>query len=356
MCPRWSLDRTSPGTTDLIYRDVFPGAIPFELLSNKLQGRVVHRHKFRRLTILSKVIFLTSKGVKRRVRLLRTGPILGYHRDEIERTPTGSRASRCWPVSRPARILHSFTPYPVDKSLLAGMKELDDADFLRALLDWQLEFRPCGRVEIIDVTLMLETLVRKEGQPVFKVLAEPEGKPGLRFQLLPLNLVGRTPIVKGLPDMGELLDLLDEDGDAVTVRQRMRLKVAEAAEPPRHWTLVVVDRLQRVLYFVDSTHEQHYRGQLPTLEEPGPPPLPEVERTGLATQWGTSAGQLVVRPPDVGLHALPLNAFHAWGSHPRRGAALLAGGVPGTACPELQERAKGLGAQRGLKPLCSFLH
>ena len=72
--PRWSLDRTSPGTTDLVYRDVFPGAIPFELLSNKLQGRVVHRHKFRRLTILSKVIFLTTKGVKRRVRLLRTGP------------------------------------------------------------------------------------------------------------------------------------------------------------------------------------------------------------------------------------------------------------------------------------------
>ena len=215
-------------------------------------------------------------------------------------------------------------------------------------------FRPCGRVEIIDVTLMLETLVRKQGQPVFKVLAEPVDKPGLRFQLLPLNLVGRTPTVKGLPDMGELLDLLDEEGDAVAVRQRMRLKVAEAAEPPRHWTLVVVDRLQRVLYFVDSTSRATLPGPVPDLEEPGPPPLPEVERTGLATQWGASAGHLVVRTPHVVLHALPPDAFHVWGSHPRRGATLLAGGVPGTTGPELQELAEGLGAQGGLKPLCSL--
>ena len=255
-------ERASPGMPDIVYRDVFPGAIPFELLKCEAEGRVVTKHKGRRAHILAKGLFLPIKGGGRRpIKLLRTGPVLAFHQEEIDRTPVGERCQRCESVGPQFQLLHSFDPCPHAKSLPAGERELDDGEISRVLLAWIGYFRPCHRARIIDVVVVNATLCEPNRHTHFAGLGTPKDWPeGLRFQLMPLNLIGRKPPVRGMPDVAALLDILHTDGlSAEQAVARGRLMAAEAAKPPRHWALAIADHLQQVVYLVDSTHEEHYR-------------------------------------------------------------------------------------------------
>ena len=255
------------GEEPYILRDVFPGALSLHLVPCVWgKARELEHHRRREERLAAPMRTFPVKGETRPFIPTNNGPVLVLRRQALATVAEGERFRRARPataLSELQQMLRSFCPCPVDRSLPQDRWLLDDQEIRRVLLEWEQEFALLTRVQLVDPAALAASYVLPGGTPDFAALTPPPAQTRIRYQLIPFYQEARTNDQTG---QAQILYCAWEElqGDVVITpaarnaeKERIRLRLAYEAQG--HWTLLVVDRLQRHVYLVDSTHEQHYR-------------------------------------------------------------------------------------------------